>query len=149
MSLDTALKNSQVEIVDQEIFSLLVKEAGNLPTASAQVSERLIIINAAQGLDLTFELVECCALVEIPGNLTRSSQGGQHRCLSIHNLQLDERRERMRANLPRTARLASQKTYSYCREEEPCQRCGAPTSHRHSAVSSLLRKNRTGATQSR
>jgi len=73
MSLDTALKNSQVEIVDQEIFSLLVKEAGNLPTASAQVSERLIIINAAQGLDLTFELVECYALVEILGNLTRSS----------------------------------------------------------------------------
>jgi len=58
-NLDSALKTSQSEIVDQEIFSLLVKEAGNLPTASARVSERLIVIDAAQGLDLSFELVEC------------------------------------------------------------------------------------------
>jgi mediator of RNA polymerase II transcription subunit 17 len=58
-NLDSALKTSQSEIVDQEIFSLLVKEAGNLPTASARVSERLIVIDAAQGLHLTFELVEC------------------------------------------------------------------------------------------
>jgi mediator of RNA polymerase II transcription subunit 17 len=58
-NLDNALKTSQSEIIDQEIFSLLVKEAGNLPTASARVSERLIVIDAAQGLDLTFELVEC------------------------------------------------------------------------------------------
>jgi len=52
------LKYLQTEIVDQEIFSLLVKEAGNLPTASARVSERLIVIDASQGLDLSFELVE-------------------------------------------------------------------------------------------
>jgi len=58
----SALENAQVEIVDQEIFSLLVKEAGNLPTASAQVAERLIIINPAQGLDLTFELVKSLAV---------------------------------------------------------------------------------------
>jgi len=58
-NLDSVLKTSQSEIIDQEIFSLLVKEAGNLPTASARVSERLIVIDAAQGLDLTFELVEC------------------------------------------------------------------------------------------
>jgi len=57
-SLDSALKTSQLEIIDQEIFSLLVKEAGNLPTASARVSERLLVIDAAQGLSLTFELVE-------------------------------------------------------------------------------------------
>ena len=58
MDLSSYLKNAQVEIVDQEIFSFLVSDAGNLPSASAQVSERLIIINVAQGLDLTFELVE-------------------------------------------------------------------------------------------
>lgn len=57
-NLDSALKTAQSEIVDQEIFSLLVKEAGNLPTALARVSERLIVIDAAQGLDLTFELVD-------------------------------------------------------------------------------------------
>lgn len=64
---EIVLKTAQTEIIDQEIFSLLVKEAGNLPTASARVSERLIAIDAAQGLDLIFELVEyplyvCCYL---------------------------------------------------------------------------------------
>jgi mediator of RNA polymerase II transcription subunit 17 len=58
MDLNAELRNAQVEIANQEIFSLLVAEAGNLPTASVQVAERLIIINAAQGLDLTFELVK-------------------------------------------------------------------------------------------
>ena len=57
MDLDAALRNAQVEIANQEIFSLLVAEAGNLPTASVQVAERLIIVSAVQGLDLTFELV--------------------------------------------------------------------------------------------
>lgn len=55
---EIVLKSAQTEVIDQEIFSLLVKEAGNLPTASARVSERLIAIDAAQGLDLIFELVE-------------------------------------------------------------------------------------------
>ena len=58
LTLDNALKAVQTEAVDQEIFALLVKEAGNLPTASARVSERLIAIDAAQGVYLTFELVE-------------------------------------------------------------------------------------------
>ena len=57
MDIDAALRNAQVEIANQEIFSLLVAEAGNLPTASVQVAERLIIVSAVQGLDLTFELV--------------------------------------------------------------------------------------------
>jgi mediator of RNA polymerase II transcription subunit 17 len=58
MDLNATLRNAQVEITNQEIFSFLVAEAGNLPTASVQVAERLVIINAAQGLDLTFELVK-------------------------------------------------------------------------------------------
>lgn len=56
-TLGGALKASQQEVVEHEIFSLLVKEAGNLPTASARVSERLIVIDAAQGMELKFELV--------------------------------------------------------------------------------------------
>ena len=58
LTLDNALKAVQTEAFDQEVFALLVKEAGNLPTASARVSERLIAIDAAQGVYLTFELVE-------------------------------------------------------------------------------------------
>jgi mediator of RNA polymerase II transcription subunit 17 len=65
-NLDIALRNAQTEFVDQEIFSLLVKEAGNLPTASARVSERLIAIDAAHGLELTFELVEYGLLDSLP-----------------------------------------------------------------------------------
>lgn len=56
-SLEGSLKLAQQEVVDQEIFSLLVKEASSLPTASARVSERLIVIDAAQGMELRFELV--------------------------------------------------------------------------------------------
>ncbi|KAF9534277.1 subunit 17 of mediator complex-domain-containing protein [Crepidotus variabilis] len=78
MGLDTALKNAQVEIVDQEIFSLLVTEAGNLPTASAQVSERLIVINAAQGLDLSFELISYTNTLEMTN--------GQHLCELIYHV---------------------------------------------------------------
>lgn len=55
--LEDTLKDAQREIVEQEIFSLLVREAGNLPTVSARVSERLIIIDAAQGTELRIELV--------------------------------------------------------------------------------------------
>ncbi|KXN89633.1 Mediator of RNA polymerase II transcription subunit 17 [Leucoagaricus sp. SymC.cos] len=56
--LDGALRSAQREIVEQEIFSVLVQEAGNLPTVSAKVSERFIVIDAAQGLELHIELVE-------------------------------------------------------------------------------------------
>lgn len=56
-SLEGSLKAAQQEIVEQEIFSVLIREAGNLPTASARVSERLIVIDAAQGIELRFELV--------------------------------------------------------------------------------------------
>lgn len=67
--LNAKLRNAQVEIANQEIFSLLVAEAGNLPTASVQVAERLIIINAAQGVDLTLELVSIITM-SLNGRLT-------------------------------------------------------------------------------
>ena len=54
---DGALEAAQREVVEQEIFSMLIREAGNLPTASARVSEQLIVIEAAQNTELRFELV--------------------------------------------------------------------------------------------
>lgn len=57
-SLEDSLKIAQREMVEEELFSVLIKEASTLPTASAQVAERLIIIDAAQGMDLKFELVD-------------------------------------------------------------------------------------------
>jgi mediator of RNA polymerase II transcription subunit 17 len=55
--LEATLQEAQQEVVEQEIFSLLVQEAGNLSTASARVSERLIVIDAAETIELRFELV--------------------------------------------------------------------------------------------
>jgi mediator of RNA polymerase II transcription subunit 17, fungi type len=55
--LGDSLRAAQAEVVQQEIFSVLIREAGNLPTASARVSERLISIEAAQRTELRFELV--------------------------------------------------------------------------------------------
>ncbi|KAF8639838.1 hypothetical protein AX17_001093 [Amanita inopinata Kibby_2008] len=57
-NINGILQIAQQEIVEQEIFSLLVKEAANLPTALARVSERLIFIDAAPGMELQFELVD-------------------------------------------------------------------------------------------
>ncbi|KAG6816925.1 hypothetical protein H0H87_001627 [Tephrocybe sp. NHM501043] len=57
-SPEGALKSAQQEVVEHEIFSHLVQEAGNLPTASARVSERLVIIDAAHGVELKFELLD-------------------------------------------------------------------------------------------
>lgn len=56
-NLNAVLHGSQQEIIEQEIFSLLVKEAASLPTASARVSEMAVFIDAAPGMELQFELV--------------------------------------------------------------------------------------------
>lgn len=56
-TLEGALQAAQQEMVEQEIFGVLIREAGNLPTASARVAERLIVVDAAQGMELRFELV--------------------------------------------------------------------------------------------
>ncbi|KAF9821151.1 hypothetical protein IEO21_00759 [Rhodonia placenta] len=58
LSLEGSLRAAQAEVVEQEIFATLIKEASSLPTASARVSERLIVIEAAQDVDLRFELVD-------------------------------------------------------------------------------------------
>lgn len=57
LDLHGSLKAAQTEIVEEEIFSVLIREASSLPTASARVSERLIVIEAAPGTELTVELV--------------------------------------------------------------------------------------------
>lgn len=59
---DGALQAAQREVVEQEIFSMLIREAGNLPTASARVSEQLIVIEAAQNTELRFELVSAFSI---------------------------------------------------------------------------------------
>lgn len=51
------LRHAQREIVEQEIFAELLKEAGNLPTAAARVSERFITIDVAENSELQFEMV--------------------------------------------------------------------------------------------
>ncbi|KAL4075817.1 subunit 17 of mediator complex-domain-containing protein [Scleroderma citrinum] len=57
-SLDESLRAAQKEIVDEEVFSVLIREASSLPTASTQVSERLIVIDVAEGIDIQFEMVD-------------------------------------------------------------------------------------------
>ncbi|KAG1755640.1 subunit 17 of mediator complex-domain-containing protein [Suillus lakei] len=57
-SLEDSLKIAQREMVEEELFSVLIKEASTLPTASARVAERLIVIDSAQGMELKFELVD-------------------------------------------------------------------------------------------
>lgn len=55
--MEESLRAAQAEVVQQEIFSLLIGEASNLPTALARVSERLIVIDAAHATELRLELV--------------------------------------------------------------------------------------------
>ncbi|KZT36835.1 hypothetical protein SISSUDRAFT_1130093 [Sistotremastrum suecicum HHB10207 ss-3] len=57
-NLDEILRDAQSEVVESEIFRRLIEEAGSLPTAGARVSEKLIVVEAAQGVDLKFELVD-------------------------------------------------------------------------------------------
>jgi mediator of RNA polymerase II transcription subunit 17 len=56
-TIEGFLRSAQQEVVEQEIFSVLVREAPNLHTATARVSERLIVIDAVQDMELMFELV--------------------------------------------------------------------------------------------
>lgn len=56
-SLETSLTWAQREIVDEEIFAILIREASSLPTSSARVAERIIIIDVDQGTELRFEMV--------------------------------------------------------------------------------------------
>lgn len=56
-TLDGALERAQRESLDKEVFTQLIVEAADLPTASSRVSERFIAIEAAEGMEIRFELV--------------------------------------------------------------------------------------------
>ncbi|KAI6047138.1 subunit 17 of mediator complex-domain-containing protein [Pisolithus marmoratus] len=57
VSLNESLTAAQKELIDEEVFSVLIREASNLPTASTRVSERLIVIDVAERIELQFEMV--------------------------------------------------------------------------------------------
>lgn len=76
--LEESLRGAQAEAVQQEIFSVLIREASNLPTAATHVSERLIVVDAAQGIELAFELVSCMIISRpIPVILTSKHRLGR------------------------------------------------------------------------
>lgn len=58
ISPNEPLAAAQKEIVDEEVFSVLIREASNLPTASTRVSERLIVIDVAERIELQFEMMD-------------------------------------------------------------------------------------------
>lgn len=55
--LQTSLREAQREVLEQEIFSLLIRDASTLPTSSVRVSERLLVVEATQESEIRFELV--------------------------------------------------------------------------------------------
>ena len=73
--LNVVVKSAQREIIDQEIFEVLIKEAGDLPTASARVSERLIVVDAVPGVELRFEMVSNMMMFSV------SCVNSYHRCV--------------------------------------------------------------------
>lgn len=66
VALHKQITCAQRELVEQEIFDELIKEASYLPTMSARVSERQIAVEAAQGVELHFDLVPPPPLVAVP-----------------------------------------------------------------------------------
>lgn len=56
-SVEEDLARAQTEIIDQEIFTHLSQEASTMPTVLTRVSERTIIIDAAEDIELRFDLV--------------------------------------------------------------------------------------------
>ena len=55
--LQDSLREAQREVLEQEIFSLLIRDAGVLPTSLVRVSERLLVVEATQDTEIGFELV--------------------------------------------------------------------------------------------
>ncbi|KAF8505758.1 subunit 17 of mediator complex-domain-containing protein [Russula emetica] len=56
--LQATLHEAQREVLEQEIFSLLIRDASILPTSSVRVAERLLVVEATQDTEIRFELVE-------------------------------------------------------------------------------------------
>jgi mediator of RNA polymerase II transcription subunit 17, fungi type len=66
--LQATLREAQREVLEQEIFSLLIRDASILPTSSVRVAERLLVVEATQDTEIRFELVRLC--VTVPPVLT-------------------------------------------------------------------------------
>ena len=77
-TLDSALESAQIESLEREIFSQLMNEAANLASASSRVSERLIVIDAVENMELRFELVRCHSVAYL-GRLLTSFPAGYDR----------------------------------------------------------------------
>jgi mediator of RNA polymerase II transcription subunit 17 len=61
--LQSSLREAQHEVLEQEIFSLLIRDASILPTSLVRVAERLLVVEATQDTEIRFELVRLDALV--------------------------------------------------------------------------------------
>lgn len=66
--LQASLCEAQREVLEQEIFSLLIRDASILPTSSVRVAERLLVVEATQDTEIRFELVRL--RVTVPPVLT-------------------------------------------------------------------------------
>jgi hypothetical protein len=51
------LREAQRSFIEQEIFQLLIRDAGHLSYASCRVSDKVVILEAAPGVELRCELV--------------------------------------------------------------------------------------------
>jgi mediator of RNA polymerase II transcription subunit 17, fungi type len=56
-ALQACLREAQREVLEQEIFSLLIRDASILPTSLVRVAERLLVVEATQDTEIQFELV--------------------------------------------------------------------------------------------
>ncbi|KAI0036764.1 subunit 17 of mediator complex-domain-containing protein [Vararia minispora EC-137] len=54
---DDLLRDAQRSFIEQEIFRMLIRDAGHLSYASCRVSDKVIVLEAAQGVELRCELV--------------------------------------------------------------------------------------------
>ncbi|TCD69671.1 hypothetical protein EIP91_006688 [Steccherinum ochraceum] len=109
----TTLKAAQTEVVEQEIFSILVREASTLPTASARVSERLIAIEAAHATELRFELVDSDLVPPHAGDSTEELQATCDLIYSsLHLLLLRSHSHAKSLRLGQTTAAAAQPTGS-------------------------------------
>jgi mediator of RNA polymerase II transcription subunit 17, fungi type len=64
-ALQATLREAQREVLDQEIFSLLIRDTNVFPTSSVRVSERLLVVEATQDTEIWFELVSLRAPVPL------------------------------------------------------------------------------------
>ena len=70
--LQASLREAQREVLEQEIFTLLSRDAGILPTSLVRIAERLLVVEATQDTEIRFELVRLNMHLFYPFELTDS-----------------------------------------------------------------------------